>query len=198
MKVGFIGGSFNPIHNGHINLAIAAKNEFKLDKVLFIPTNINPIKENKSKVTTLQRLKMVELAIQDKPYFELDTYEIDKKGVSYTIDTVSYLKDKYDNLAFIGGADLIFELHKWKEYKKLLKEVKFIIANRPPYKSDDLQEKVDYFNSKLNADISILENFTLMDLSSSEIRNNILENNSLKIPKKVAQYIVDNNLYYND
>lgn len=198
MKVGFIGGSFNPIHNGHIKLALSAKKEFSLDKVLFIPTNINPIKENKSKVTTMQRLKMVELAIEEYPFFEVDTYEIDKKGVSYTIDTVAYLKDKYKELFFIGGADLVFEIHKWKDYKKLLKQLNFIIANRPPYKNDELKEKTEFLNKEYNAKITILKNFNLIDLSSSEIRENILKNNSLKIPEKVAQYIVENNLYYND
>ncbi len=198
MKVGFIGGSFNPIHNGHIKLALSAKKEFSLDKVLFIPTNINPIKENKSKVTTMQRLKMVELAIEEYPFFEVDTYEIDKKGVSYTIDTVAYLKDKYKDLFFIGGADLVFEIHKWKDYKKLLKQLNFIIANRPPYKNDELKEKTEFLNKEYNAKITILKNFNLIDLSSSEIRENILKNNSLKIPEKVAQYIVENNLYYND
>ncbi|MCO8193480.1 nicotinate (nicotinamide) nucleotide adenylyltransferase [Anaerofustis sp. NSJ-163] len=198
MKVGFLGGSFNPIHNGHIKLALSAKKEFSLDKVLFIPTNINPIKENKSKVSTMQRLKMVELAIEEYPFFEIDTYEIDKKGVSYTIDTVSYLKDKYNDLFFIGGADLVFEIHKWKDYETLLKEVNFIIANRPPYKKEELKEKTDLLNKEYNAKITLLENFNLIDLSSSEIRKNILKNNSLKIPKKVAQYIIENNLYYND
>ena len=146
MKVGFIGGSFNPIHNGHINLALAGKNEFDLDKVIFIPNSINPIKENKSKVSTEDRVKMVELAIEDHNDFEIDTYEVDKKGISYTIDTVEYLKNKYNDLYFIGGADLIFELHKWKDYEKLLKEVDFIIAGRSPYKSSELEDKVNELN----------------------------------------------------
>ena len=198
MKVGFIGGSFNPIHNGHINLALAGKNEFDLDKVIFIPNSINPIKENKSKVSTEDRAKMVELAIEDHNDFEIDTYEVDKKGISYTIDTVEYLKNKYNDLYFIGGADLIFELHKWKDYEKLLKEVDFIIAGRSPYKSSELKDKVNELNNKYDININILKNFKMIDLSSSEIRNNILSNNSLKIPKKVAEYIIKNNLYNDD
>ncbi|EDS72144.1 nicotinate (nicotinamide) nucleotide adenylyltransferase [Anaerofustis stercorihominis] len=198
MKVGFIGGSFNPIHNGHINLALAGKNEFDLDKVIFIPNSINPIKENKSKVSIEDRVKMVELAIEDHSDFEIDTYEVDKKGISYTIDTVEYLKNKYNDLYFIGGADLIFELHKWKDYEKLLKEVDFIIAGRNPYKSSELKDKVNELNNKYDININILKNFKMIDLSSSEIRNNILSNNSLKIPKKVAEYIIKNNLYYDD
>ncbi|RGD75788.1 nicotinate (nicotinamide) nucleotide adenylyltransferase [Anaerofustis stercorihominis] len=198
MKVGFIGGSFNPIHNGHINLALAGKNEFDLDKVIFIPNSINPIKENKSKVSTEDRVKMVELAIQDYDDFEIDTYEVDKKGISYTIDTVEYLKNKYNDLYFIGGADLIFELHKWKDYEKLLKEVDFIIAGRNPYKLPELEDKVNELNKKYDININILKNFKMIDLSSSEIRNNILSNKSLKIPKKVAEYIIKNNLYYDD
>ncbi|MCR2032562.1 nicotinate (nicotinamide) nucleotide adenylyltransferase [Anaerofustis stercorihominis] len=198
MKVGFIGGSFNPIHNGHINLALAGKNEFDLDKVIFIPNSINPIKENKSKVSTEDRVKMVELAIEDYDDFEIDTYEVDKKGISYTIDTVEYLKNKYNDLYFIGGADLIFELHKWKDYEKLLKEVDFIIAGRNPYKLPQLEDKVNELNKKYDININILKNFKMIDLSSSEIRNNILSNKSLKIPKKVAEYIIKNNLYYDD
>lgn len=198
MKVGFIGGSFNPIHNGHINLALAGKNEFALDKVIFIPNSINPIKENKSKVSTEDRVKMVELATQDYDDFEIDTYEVDKKGISYTIDTVEYLKNKYNDLYFIGGADLIFELHKWKDYEKLLKEVDFIIAGRNPYKLPELEDKVNELNKKYDININILKNFKMIDLSSSEIRNNILSNKSLKIPKKVAEYIIKNNLYYDD
>lgn len=198
MKVGFIGGSFNPIHNGHINLALAGKDEFNLDKVIFIPNSINPIKENKSKVSTEDRVKMVELAIQNYDNFEIDTYEVDKKGISYTIDTVEYLKKKYNDLYFIGGADLIFELHKWKDYEKLLKEVNFVIAGRNPYKLSELEDKVNELNKKFDININILKNFKMIDLSSSEIRNNILSNYSLKIPKKVAEYIIKNNLYYDD
>lgn len=198
MKVGFIGGSFNPIHNGHIQLALAAKKELDLDKVLFIPNSKNPIKENKSKVTCQDRVEMVKAAIEGYPSFEIDTYETDKKGTSYTIDTVKYLKSKYKDLFFIGGADLIFELHKWKSYDELLKEVCFVIANRAPYMSDELYKKVLYYNEKYDVNIKILKNFKLINLSSSEIRKNILENKSLKIPKKVAQYIIENNLYYDD
>lgn len=195
MKVGFMGGSFNPIHSGHLDLAKAAKKEYNLDKVLFIPNNINPIKENKTNATNEDRINMVNLAIKDENGFEIDTFEIEKKGVSYTIDTVNYLKSKYDNLYFICGADLIFEIDLWKDYEKLLKSVNFIIANRVPYTPLELEEAVKVINKKYGSHINILKDFEFVNLSSSEIRTNIKNDVSFMMPPDVFEYIRTHNLY---
>lgn len=195
MKVGFLGGSFNPIHNSHISLALAAVREFSLDKVLFIPNYQNPIKKNKSHTTTAQRLDMVRLVIEDYPCFEIETYEVDREGVSFTIDTVEYLKTKYDNLCMICGADLLFEIERWKDWEKLLETLSFRIANRPPYTKEQLKERAAYFNEKYGADIKIIEGFEMTNVSSTQIRQDILRKKTLNIPEKVAQYIIENNLY---
>ena len=138
---------------------------------------------------------MVRLAIEDYPCFEIETYEVDREGVSFTIDTVEYLKTKYDNLCMICGADLLFEIERWKDWEKLLETLSFRIANRPPYTKEQLKERAAYFNEKYSADIKIIEGFEMTNVSSTQIRQDILRKKTLNIPEKVAQYIIENNLY---
>lgn len=195
MKVGFLGGSFNPIHNGHIDLARAAVNEYGIDRILFIPNSQNPIKENKSGTTTAQRLDMVRLAIEDFPNFELETYEVDRAGVSFTVDTFRYLSERFEDISLVCGADLIFEIEKWKDYDYLLSNMRFLIANRPPFTREELKQRVSYYKERYSADIRIIESFVMTDISSTRIREDILRKKTLNIPEKVAKYIIENNLY---
>ena len=132
MKIGIMGGTFNPIHLGHLILSEYIRDELGLDKIIFIPTGHPPHKDSREIASGLHRKAMVELSIKNNPYFFLSSLELDKKDTSYTIDTVLELKAKYtnDELFMIIGADSLFGLNTWKNYRKLLKEVDFIVADR--------------------------------------------------------------------
>lgn len=195
MKVGFIGGSFNPIHNDHVNLALAARREYSLDRILFIPNSQNPIKENKTGTTVQNRIDMVRLAIEDYPFFEVDTFEVDRQGVSFTIDTFRYLREKYGDISLVCGADLLFEIERWKDWETLLREMKFLIANRPPHSREGLEEKAEHYRSRYSADIRLIKSFQMSNVSSTRIREDILRKKTLNISEKVAKYIIENKLY---
>lgn len=191
MKVGYLGGSFNPIHNAHITLALKAMEECLLDKVIFMPTGINPLKK-KNNISPNHRLNMVKAALGKYPFFSVCDYELKSNQICYTIDTINYLQNKFSDLYFIGGADLLFEIDRWKEYDILLKKIPFIIANRPPHTKDKTRERIVFLKDEFNANIHLLKNFEISDISSTDLRSKLNEN---LIPKETIQYIKDNNLY---
>lgn len=193
MKVGYLGGSFNPIHNAHITLALKAMEECNLDKVIFMPTGINPLKK-KNNIAPKHRLNMVNVALEKYPFFDVCDYELKSNQICYTIDTINYLQNKFSDLYFIGGADLLFEIDRWKEYDTLLKKIPFIIANRPPHTKNETRMKIKALKEEFDAKIHLLENFEISDISSTDLRSKLNEN---LIPKETIQYITDNKLYIN-
>ncbi|MBC3803243.1 nicotinate-nucleotide adenylyltransferase [Acetobacterium fimetarium] len=197
-KIGLLGGTFNPIHTGHLLLAESARDQFKLDKVLFIPTGNNPFKQSQEEISKEHRLKMVELAIAGNPYFEIMTYEIDQTGLTYTIDTVNKIKVLYpdSDLYFIAGADLMFEINLWKGADELLKAVNFITTFRPGYSHKKLDIRIRELKKIYGASISKLRT-TEMDIASSDIRLRIRNGNSIRylLPEAVENYIYMHQLY---
>ncbi len=202
--VGIMGGTFNPIHLGHVNLAKAAYEQFGLDKVIFIPTGHPPHKKSSVIVSDEHRMKMVELAIEDYPYFEASDMEIKREGNTYTYDTLKELKSKntQDEIYFIIGADSLFNLEKWFKPSEILKMCVMVAADRDDIPEEEFQAKIDYFNEKYSADIRPLK-VPMMDISSTEIRNAMRDNNlsdkdnvNLElIDSKVLSYIKENKLY---
>lgn len=188
MNIGLFGGTFNPVHNGHLYIAEQAREQCKLDEVVFIPNNIPPHKKIDEIFTPHQRECMVQLAIMDNYNFKLDTREIDKGGVSYAVDTVKFMKLKKpeDTLFFILGLDEYREFDTWKDYKIILQMCKLIIANRARTFSinidpdDEIWESVEKF----------IDDDT-MDISSTQVRNNIELNKSIRylVPDSVIEYI---------
>ena len=122
MKIGVLGGTFDPIHHGHIIIGEFARISMDLDKVIFIPSGRHPFKDNKEITDPKIRCKMVELAIESNPYFEISTIEIEKAGINYTIDTIRDLKDQYKDaeIYFIIGSDILFEIEQWKEFEEII------------------------------------------------------------------------------
>lgn len=188
MRVGLLGGTFNPVHNGHLNLAKAAKDRLKLDKVIFIPSYIPPHKKADNLIDAQERLRMIELAIKERADFEISRYEIDKKQISYTIDTVKYLKGSYPEdteIFFLIGADSSGELKTWKDIDKLSRLCRFVVGDRPGFSRNSEHpwlEKIE---------------ITATDVSSSQIRRRIREGKKISglLPKAVEDYIRTNNLY---
>ncbi|WKY48866.1 nicotinate-nucleotide adenylyltransferase [Eubacteriaceae bacterium ES3] len=197
-KIGLLGGSFNPIHMGHLLLAESARDQFQLDQVLFIPTGNNPFKLTQDEIPREHRLKMVELAIADNFYFDVMTHEIDQSGITYTIDTINVLKEDYPDCIFyfITGADLMFEITRWKGADELLKSVIFITTFRPGYSHSKLDDRIEELCDIYDADIHKLYT-TQMDIASSDIRARIKNGYSIRylLPEAVREYIIENSLY---
>jgi nicotinate-nucleotide adenylyltransferase len=197
-KYGILGGSFNPIHLGHLILAQEALYAFDLDKVLFIPTTDNPLKQKKNLVNKYDRYEMTALAIKDNQHFEISDIELKNTGYSYTIDTIRQLlrKDPDVKYYFICGADIIFHLQRWKEFEELLKSMSFAAAYRKGYDKEKLYGEIEKLNKMYCADI-IAFKAPLIDISSTLIRNRIKQNYSVKymLNDDVYDYIQKKGFY---
>jgi len=188
MRIGILGGTFNPIHIGHLVLAEEAKEKLNLEKVIFVPVYIPPHKKDKEITEADDRLKMVSLAIRGNPSFEASTFEIDSKATSYSIETLREFKRKYGEdtkLFFITGADSLGELFSWKGLDEIFKLSQFIVANRPGYDIANLPKEVEAVT------------ITPLEISSSQIRRKIKEGKSIRylVPEAVREYISAKGLY---
>ncbi|WP_083238742.1 nicotinate-nucleotide adenylyltransferase [Caloranaerobacter ferrireducens] len=197
-RIGIMGGTFDPIHIGHLVIAEEIRNEFKLDKVIFIPAGNPPHKDNKKITSARHRYIMTLLATLSNPYFEVSTIEIEKKETTYTIDTIKTLRKICNNveLYFITGADSIFELHTWKNVGELLKLCNFIAATRPGFEMVKLERKIQEIKNEYGVSIHTTM-VTALQISSTEIRARIREGRTIKylLPETVEKYIYKNNLY---
>ncbi len=133
MKIGLLGGSFNPVHNGHIELAQTALNSFKLDKILFLPSGNHPLKNHSNIPSVEIRYDLTKKAIASNPHFQISRLDMETAKPSYTKLLVIRLNKKFpsDEFYFIAGSDIISELKKWHDYKWVLDNIEFIIAHRP-------------------------------------------------------------------
>ena len=198
MKIGIIGGTFDPIHNGHLIIGEYARTSLKLDKVIFIPVGIACHKDNKNISNSKTRVKMIDIAIESNPYFEQSLVEIERKDVAYTIDTITSLKEKYieDELYFIMGGDSVFQIESWKDSKKLMKLCKFIVLDRGYRSKNDLKNKIAELETLYGMEIEEI-NSPIIEISSTEIRNRVKNNFSIKylLPEVLENYIIKNKLY---
>jgi nicotinate-nucleotide adenylyltransferase len=197
---GIIGGTFDPIHYGHLVLAEKAREAFGLSKVVFVPAAIPPHKIGEVTTSVMNRLRMVELAIASNPYFEVSRVELEREGPSYSIDTIRALKDGGfgDQAAFIMGFDALLELDSWKNYREFLSETKIITAFRPGYPIlKDEAEWPPFLRTFLDR-ILVLE-APLLDISSTGLRVEMIYNRSIRylVPDPVCQFIEENRLYRN-
>ncbi|CAM2834312.1 nicotinate-nucleotide adenylyltransferase [Paenibacillus sediminis] len=192
MKVGIMGGTFDPIHIGHLLAAESARDSYQLDEVWFMPSHIPPHKEAAG-AAGKQRLEMVTIAIQNHPSFRLLDIEIARGGVSYTIDTIRELKKQYEHIDFhfIIGADMVNYLPKWAKIEELIELVTFIGLQRPGTELE-LDELPSFIRDKV-----LLAEMPLIDISSSLIRDRIANGRSIRymVPKDVHEYIVRSGLY---
>lgn len=200
-RFGIMGGSFDPIHYGHLMLAEQIRTQFHLDKVYFIPVGNAPHKAAGHMTDKMDRYEMTVLATMNNPGFSVSRIEIDSDTVSYTINTVKKLKEKLekeDTLYFITGADAIIELETWKNFKELLGICKFIGATRPGIDTSKMIQKIDELKVNYGADISITM-VPALAISSTDIRERVGDGQSIKylLPEPVEQYIYEKNLYKN-
>lgn len=198
MKIGIMGGTFNPIHNGHLILSEYIREEANLDKIIFIPTGRPPHKDNREILNGEFRKEMLDLAIDSHPYFEISTIEIDRIGIGYTIDTLVELKDIYpkDEIYLIIGVDSLMELHRWKNYRNLLSMSNFIVANRYGFESNIVMDRIKEFNEDYKGRIALIQS-PIIEISSTDIRERLRKGLSIKylVPEAVEKYILLKALY---
>lgn len=198
MKKGILGGTFDPLHNGHLNIAYEAAERLKLDKILFMPSGNPPHKKDNLVTDSFIRYKMVENAIGDETIFEIDSYEIDKKELSFTYVTLEYLNKKEPDTEwyFISGADCLMEIESWKNVKRILELCSFVVFNRPGYEYADLKRQRERIEKKYNGNIIFLD-LPLMDISASYIREKIKNHNNISylVPESVLKDINKFKLY---
>lgn len=191
-----MGGTFNPIHYGHLVTAEEALAQFKLDKVVFVPSGHPPHKKDKEVLPPEERYLITAMAIASNPHFFISRIEIDRKGPSYAIDTVREFQKIYGNeieIFFITGADAIFEILTWRDAEMLYDMCKFIAATRPGYclekfkKLHLLPEKGDLTKKPV---IYFME-VPALAISSTDIRERVRKNKPIRylLPEPVANYI---------
>ena len=194
-KIGILGGTFDPIHNGHIELAKAAYEQFKLDKVWIMISPTPPHKANKYITNIVHRCNMVKLAIEDYDYMEFSNYELSREGYVYTAETLTLLEKEYpkDQFYFIIGADSLKNIDKWYKPEVVLSKCVLLAASRSG--NDDIDSLIKKQKAKFDADIRKIE-FDNIDISSTELRDIEKASELLKkIDKKNASYIKSNHLY---
>ena len=202
MKIGIFGGTFNPIHSGHLIIAQEIFNRKNLDKIIFVPNAMPPHKNSSELANASLRFKMLNLAIKNNDFFESDDFEIKHNGYSYTINTLGYLQTKYpaDTLFFIIGADSLFEIHLWKNCKTLVKKFNWIIAKRAGKEISDKSLRAIALPEELIQKLknSVIET-PIIDISSSKLRAIIKNGGQIKyfVPEQVEKFIKEKSLYKN-
>lgn len=187
-KIGFFGGTFDPLHFGHLNLAISLAEHHRLDQVLFCPVNRSPFKEIEPAASAEHRIAMTLLGIQGLPHFQICTLEIERGGISYTIDTLRALKKLLGNaeLHLMLSEDSVESFNRWKDAEEILLLAKPLVGTRVP--------------SKKNLSPSLLSGLTptpIMEISSTEIRNRLKKNLPCLhlVPAMILDYIKRHRLY---
>ena len=220
MRIGLFGGTFNPVHIGHLRAALEVKEGFKLDEVILIPAALPPHKMSGDVVDAADRLHMLKLALTDISGLKLSDLELKRSGPSYTIDTVQHFKRKLPDQSLIYliiGLDAFLEIDTWKSYEELLSQIPFIIINRPKpgVAANDFSWRSlgKFLTSKIATDYVFTENescyrakrkqpvhvleVTRLDISSTRLRSLIHAGRSIEyiVPRKVAEFISSKGLY---
>lgn len=197
-RIGILGGTFNPIHNGHIQMAKYSHDAAKLDKVILMPTFVPPHKESTNLVSCEHRLNMCRLACLNLPYAEVSDFEIKLEGKSYTYRTLELLKshNKNDEFFFIVGADMFLSMQNWKN-PEIIFELATVIAI--PRDEDSVSQLSNHYENvlkKMGAKAIVLKD-SVLTVSSTYIRDNIDNQSALQslIDSRVYNYIKENNLY---
>ncbi|ADL34175.1 nicotinate (nicotinamide) nucleotide adenylyltransferase NadD [Butyrivibrio proteoclasticus B316] len=197
-KIGILGGTFDPIHNAHLLLGESAREQFGLDRVIYIPNNLAHMPHRTEVSGAEERYQMVKMAINDNPYFTCSRLEIDKPDGSYTIDTITDLKNMYpgDELYLILGADSVLGIDSWYRASDLLKSCIIIAATRYDDDVAALDKKRRELQSIYGADIRIL-NFNRIDISATDIRERIKKGRSVRymLPDGCIEFICIKGLY---
>ena len=198
-KLGILGGSFDPVHNGHIGLAVDARNQLGLDEVLLIPAKLQPFKLDKNMVSGEQRLEMIKLAVADKPGLTPCDYELQQEQISYTYKTlkaISEMEGPDTEVYFLTGTDSLLQIDRWKNADEMLRTYNFVVGSRPGYKDDELRERIEFLKKEYNTNVIKVDNNQL-NISSTDIRHKLESGEGLSglVPEVVERYIIEHGLY---
>lgn len=197
-KTGIMGGTFNPIHIGHLLLAESARDSFGLDEILFIPSGRSYMKREAEVLDRRIRFEMTKLAIEDNPAFSISDIEIKRSGNTYTCDTLSLLKEQQPETEFyfIVGADNLFSIEAWRKPEYIFRTCTVLAAVRDDKDNDKLAEQISCLEEKFGAHIFQIT-FKEIDISSTDIRMRLAGGQSIRymVPDKVISYIKKNHLY---
>ncbi len=206
MNIGIFGGTFNPVHFGHLRTVEEIREGFNLEIIYFVVAKIPPHKNSENIASASERYRLLKIAIKNNPFFKPSSIELRRKKTSYSFDTIMYFKKKFkdDNLYFIMGADAFKEIYTWFKYKEILKNIDIIVMARPEYNCDyELLERLGYKKCEKRVFVNsyckkvFFYNVTQLDISSSKIRDYIGKNLSVNyfLPEKCIKYIYKNKLY---
>ncbi|MBN4074835.1 MAG: nicotinic acid mononucleotide adenylyltransferase [Alkaliphilus sp.] len=200
-RYGVLGGTFDPIHNAHLHVAVVALEELNLDKIIFIPSGIPPHKAKHEVTRADHRLMMTTLAINGNDNFFVSETEVNRAGESYTIQTMRELRDENFSAAefyFIVGADAFTQIETWAMYEDLLKITKFVVVTRTGSDNKTLDETIEKYKNNFGADIYKIS-IPNLEISSTDIRSRIKRGKNVEylIPAVVVEYIRKYNIYKN-
>lgn len=199
-KIGIMGGTFNPIHIGHLILSEYAYEQFALDEVMIMPSKNPPHKNKKEIVEDYHRVNMILEAIATNNRLKLSTIELEREGITYTADTIKQLIEENSNTEyyFIVGADSLFQLMTWHKPEEIIRNVKIVAAVRYNISIDEMKSQCNLLNKKYNGNIEFLDAPNI-DISSKMIRSKLSSGKSIRymVAEKVYDYIYENGLYRN-
>ncbi len=201
MKIGIFGGSFDPIHLGHLYLAHDALVSAGLDKVFFVPVKIQPFKQDRRAASGRDRINMLKIGfsyLPDPEKYEISTYELDNDGVSYTYLTIRAFREKYPDakVYFILGEDSIVKIETWMEAEEILKSCSLVVGQRPGCENSGMLEAIERIRRTYGTEIILVQN-RLFDISSTYIREHAYEEDlpDETVPEKVEAYIEEHGIY---
>lgn len=198
-NIGILGGTFNPFHLGHLALARTALEQFQLKQVLVMPNHLPGYKDTSDLIPDIHRAEMIQLALKDSKNIVFSDYELKQGGITYTVDTLRSLHQKYPRVTwfFIMGGDSILYFDKWKESAQILELSNLIIAVRGDADQTSISKKIDELRSLYHKENFFMMNLDPIDISSSDIRKRIRENRSVNgmLPSEVESYIQMHHLY---
>ncbi len=198
-KIGIMGGTFDPIHYGHLVTAEAVRANFGLEQVIFVPVGNPPHKIGKEVTDKNHRYLMALLATATNPYFEVSRVEIDREGYTYTVDTINKFNEEAAGKAvfyFITGIDALNQILTWKDAERLLRTCVFVAATRPGYNQNEIFKEIEHLKTIYDSKIHSVEVPSLA-ISSTDIRDRVKKSLPIKylLPESVENYIYKNNLY---
>ncbi|MEG0370798.1 MAG: nicotinate-nucleotide adenylyltransferase [Clostridium sp.] len=200
LKLGIFGGTFNPIHIGHLIVAQSVLEDLSLDKIIFIPTGNPPHKNFNMIESGFRRLDMITRATKSNEKFDISDIEVVREGVTYTFDTLIKIRQVFNKseINFIIGYDTLLDMKNWYNIHEVVKLAKFIVVNRNEQTSV-IKNAIEFFKKGFGGEFELV-NIPNIDVSSSDIRKRIIEGKDINymVTKPVYDYIIDNNLYRGD
>lgn len=197
MKYAIYGGTFDPIHIGHITMAECAVSELALDRLIFVPAYISPFKQDVKVLNSTDRLNMIKSCLHYNSAFEVSSYETDKEITSYTINTLEHFNKTIDGVMyFLVGADSVMTMESWHRGSEILRKYKIVVSERNSITTQGFGKKIEYLKRKYNTNIYFLK-MKPVDISSTDIRNRIKRGESIDgmLKPEVEKYIVEKSLY---